>query len=61
MLQKILSETGYQHSIQVRNFDFHTIAVLLPSVTDPFYSEILCGVRDYLNVQKFNVMIFSTK
>ncbi len=59
-IEKILSETGYQRSTQVRNFDFHTIAVLLPSVTDPFYSEILCGVRDYLNAQKFNVMIFST-
>ena len=63
MVEKILQETGYQRISQVHGSEFHkfhTIAVLLPSVTDPFYSEILCGVRDYLNAQKFNVMIFST-
>ena len=63
IVEKIILETGYQRVSQIPDQDyrdFHTVAVLLPSVTDPFYSEILCGVRDYLNTQKFNVMIFST-
>ena len=63
IVEEIILETGYQRVSQIPDQDyrdFHTVAVLLPSVTDPFYSEILCGVRDYLNTQKFNVMIFST-
>lgn len=62
-IEKIIKETCYRSTVQNKEASlrqFHTIAVLLPTVIDPFYSEILRGILGYLGNVKFNVMIFST-
>lgn len=60
---RIIEELGYQPSIQARSMvtrKTNTIALLIPDITNPFFSEIVRGIERTVRATQINVLLFST-
>lgn len=59
----IINEVGFQPSIQARSMvtkKTNMIALLVPDITNPFFSEIVRGIERTIRIHGFNAMLFST-
>lgn len=60
---RIIEELDYQPSIQARSMvtrKTNTIALLIPDITNPFFSEIVRGIERTVRATQINVLLFST-
>lgn len=63
-IQDIIARTGYVPNYvgkQLRVSKSNKILVLLPTITNSFYSDILCGIEDAAYQNGYSVIIFSTR
>ncbi|NHN34932.1 LacI family DNA-binding transcriptional regulator [Paenibacillus agricola] len=60
---RIIEELDFQPSMQARSMvtrKTNTIALLIPDITNPFFSEIVRGIDRTVRATNINVLLFST-
>jgi len=60
---RIIEELGFQPSLQARSMVTrmtNTIALLIPDITNPFFSEIVRGIERTVRATQINVLLLST-
>ena len=61
---KVINEMGYEPNIQARNFrkkETKIILVLVPNITNPYYSHILSGISDTARTLGYSSFICNTQ
>ncbi|MFD1362073.1 LacI family DNA-binding transcriptional regulator [Lentibacillus salinarum] len=62
-VEKIIEELNYEPSALGRNLrtsESRLLLVLLPSISNPFYSEIINGIQDTVISQGYNILLCET-
>lgn len=60
VVERAIDELGYSPNLLGRNLrrsSTHNILVLLPTISNQFYSAIIKGIREEANLEGYNVMI----
>ncbi|MFH5185377.1 LacI family DNA-binding transcriptional regulator [Paenibacillus sp. TAB 01] len=60
---RIIEELDFQPSMQARSMvtrKTNTIALLIPDITNPFFSEIVRGIERTVRATSINLLLFST-
>ena len=63
-VQSAIDETGYSPNTLAQSFrrgKTHVIMVVLPSVGDPFFTEVMAGIRDVASEQGYSLLINETQ
>lgn len=60
IVEKVINELGYSPNLLGRNLrrsSTHNILVLLPTISNQFYSSIIKGIREEATLEGYNVMV----
>jgi DNA-binding LacI/PurR family transcriptional regulator len=63
LIERIIQEVGFEPSIQASSMvtkKTNAVALLIPDITNPFFSQIVQGVERTLRKQNMNVLLFAT-
>lgn len=62
-VEQVINELNYQPSIlgrNLRNSESRLLLVMIPSISNPFYTEIINGIQDTAIARKYNILLCET-
>lgn len=62
-VEQVINELKYQPSIlgrNLRNSESRLLLVMIPSISNPFYTEIINGIQDTAIARKYNILLCET-